>query len=408
LFQEKLEDIYNYSKDVVLNCDGILEQYNILKELNRLKPELTKSNFETYLLSKLTEYKTKNYNEEERIVINTLKDISLIDNVKYKILIAESLEREADYQNSNKSPNTFYPNILKLLTDALREIKGVKYSSDLRKRLEIKINIEQTASIQMYKACGISSTINRKIIDQIIVSEKIDSFKTGLEFLIKYPLIKTEYITSYANENKNKYVFSQFMDKAHLIDPKGKVVGISSIDEYNKHLVRSIHRSYTIDVVKNIKWFMDLDKVICKRHIHAFISRCNCKFIPENRVYMFVEGIYAGFKNEFITSAHILMPQIENSLKYIANKNNITVAKLAENIQHDNTLGGILDKVRHLIPTDLYEELKSFLVDTNGVNFRNELSHGIMEPTIVQHYGIYLWWLSLKMIVNADKYFNLN
>ena len=64
-------------------------------------------------------------------------------------------------------------------------------------------------------------------------------------------------------------------------------------------------------------------------------------------------------------------------------------------------LDGICDR-------DLLLELNNFLVDGNGVNFRNRICHGLISPIETEYYGIYLWWITLKMLYQTDKYFSIN
>lgn len=129
------------------------------------------------------------------------------------------------------------------------------------------------------------------------------------------------------------------------------------------------------------------------------------KFIPQDRIQLFAQGLYWGFKGDFSLAAHILLPQIENSFRHIAQQHGITTTKLTEVIQHENTMGGILEKLKPYMETDIWKELNHFLVD--GIGFRNRAMHGLLSHEQMYHYGIYLWWLCLKMIYNTDKYFGL-
>ena len=61
---------------------------------------------------------------------------------------------------------------------------------------------------------------------------------------------------------------------------------------------------------------MDIDRNIKRDFVFYLIDQCNSKFIPKEREYIFAKGLYAGFQNDFILSSHLLIPQIENSLKF--------------------------------------------------------------------------------------------
>jgi hypothetical protein len=46
-------------------------------------------------------------------------------------------------------------------------------------------------------------------------------------------------------------------------------------------------------------------------------------FVPPEREYLFAKGLYAGLTGDFFTSTHILIPQIENSIRYIMQQRGI-------------------------------------------------------------------------------------
>ncbi|MFC3161608.1 hypothetical protein ACFOEQ_27085 [Chryseobacterium arachidis] len=48
-------------------------------------------------------------------------------------------------------------------------------------------------------------------------------------------------------------------------------------------------------------------------------------FVPEDRLHIYSLGITAGFQNDFVTAAHLLIPQLENSLRHLAVSNDIIV-----------------------------------------------------------------------------------
>jgi hypothetical protein len=40
-------------------------------------------------------------------------------------------------------------------------------------------------------------------------------------------------------------------------------------------------------------------------------------FIPEGHEYIVAQGLYSGFHGDFLTAVHLLVPQIEASMRYI-------------------------------------------------------------------------------------------
>lgn len=150
---------------------------------------------------------------------------------------------------------------------------------------------------------------------------------------------------------------------------------------------------------------MDIHKQIDRTFVYGLLEQCNSKFIPADRTYIYAEAINEGFNNNFISAAHLLTPQIENSLRYIASQNGVETTKWGADIQHENIFGGILNKIKDFTNRDLHSELHNFLGGGN-VNFRNDLCHGLISPSFIDHYGVYLWWLTLKMVFQTEEYFS--
>ncbi len=67
-------------------------------------------------------------------------------------------------------------------------------------------------------------------------------------------------------------------------------------------------------------------------------------------------------------------------------------------------MGGCLGKIGPILAEDIFLELQDFLTETNGMNFRNNLLHGMTDPGMVDHYGKYVWWLVLKMVFRPEEF----
>lgn len=75
--------------------------------------------------------------------------------------------------------------------------------------------------------------------------------------------------------------------------------------------------------------------------------------------------------------------------------------------QRENMLGGPLKKMAGIVDDGLLAEVEKFLLDSSNVNFRNELLHGITCQKLIEHYGYYVWWLSLKLIYQTQELFRM-
>ena len=150
---------------------------------------------------------------------------------------------------------------------------------------------------------------------------------------------------------------------------------------------------------------MDVFQMLDRENVFHSINQAKSRFIPEDRSYVFAEGLGEGFENNYIACAHILMPQLENSFRYIALQNGVQTTKWAASLQHQNIFGGCLEKIKEFTDSNLYQELHHFFVDSD-MNFRNELCHGLMPPPLIDYYGPYFWWLTLKLVFQTEQYFS--
>jgi hypothetical protein len=191
------------------------------------------------------------------------------------------------------------------------------------------------------------------------------------------------------------------------INQKGAKTDFTTGDDVHINNARSFIRERCIALIKGIKNVIDIHKLIDRDFVFGLLDQCKSKFISEDRIYIYAEAIYEGFNNNFISAAHLLIPQFENSFRHIASQNGIETTKWTDNLQHQNIFGGVLEKIKDFTKDDLHKELHNFLVDSN-TNFRNELCHGLISPIIIEHYGTYLWWLTLKMVFQTENYFSFS
>lgn len=124
-------------------------------------------------------------------------------------------------------------------------------------------------------------------------------------------------------------------------------------------------------------------------------------FVPPEREYLFSKGLLHGMYWDWPESVHLLIPQIENSIRYILSQYGIIISSYdSQGIQDADTLKKLLDhpKLIEIIGSDIVNDLQVILIDRFGYNLRNNMAHGLIDT-----YGfyssavIYLWWLALRL-----------
>ncbi|MBP2266318.1 hypothetical protein J3A64_001782 [Pseudarthrobacter sp. PvP004] len=125
--------------------------------------------------------------------------------------------------------------------------------------------------------------------------------------------------------------------------------------------------------------------------------------VPPGRETIFAMGLAAGFEWDFITSSHLVIPQIENFFRFhLKSQGVITTSLDQDGTETEKTLSPLLDLAKdcQLIDADIELAFRATLVDPRGSNLRNDLLHGLSEPhTANGAAGIYIWWLVLYMVL---------
>jgi hypothetical protein len=187
-----------------------------------------------------------------------------------------------------------------------------------------------------------------------------------------------------------------------LLDHEGKTKAISGDGD-------TIIKDRMAEIVRlNADWYgynfvAPACEQICSEHQVElddlkFIVNDNL-FIPQRREHLYARGLLAGLQGDPVVSIHLLVPQLENSLRHILRLKGYIASDLShKNIQEDYTLGKILalPELENILTKDIVFTLKSLLIESMGSNIRNELCHGLLNQD--QFFGAemaYFWWLML-------------
>jgi hypothetical protein len=123
-------------------------------------------------------------------------------------------------------------------------------------------------------------------------------------------------------------------------------------------------------------------------------------FVPSGREYLFAKGLYAGLIGDFFTSTHLLIPQIENSVRHLLWQKGFIPSAYKNGIQNEHDLNKTLyrPEIKTIFDEDTLFTLKCLLVEHSGCNLRNRMAHGLIDDREFQP-GVmsYLWWLTLRL-----------
>jgi type I restriction enzyme R subunit len=116
----------------------------------------------------------------------------------------------------------------------------------------------------------------------------------------------------------------------------------------------------------------------------------------------YARGLYYGFQGDYVSAAHILMPQVEASLRHILKEAGFETSKLnAEGLQEEKTLTQLfqMEHLSKVFGPDMLFELRGLLDEKSGDNFRNLLLHGLQDDDDLSgSLPVYFYWLVLHLV----------
>jgi hypothetical protein len=128
-------------------------------------------------------------------------------------------------------------------------------------------------------------------------------------------------------------------------------------------------------------------------------------FIPAGHEGIFLRGLQAGFFGDWLVAMHLLIPQVEASIRHVFQQHGIVTSTLeSDGTQSERDLNQLLwmPQMEDIFGPDITFDLRGILIERFGENMRNESAHGLMpEGAFYRHTAVYFWWLVLYLCVTA-------
>lgn len=124
-------------------------------------------------------------------------------------------------------------------------------------------------------------------------------------------------------------------------------------------------------------------------------------FVPRGREGIFLRGLHAGLHGDLVLALHLLLPQMENSVREIFTARGIITSKLeSDQTQDERDMGWMLAhaEMAKIFGSGMAFDLRGLLVERFGLNLRNDIAHGLLaESQMVTEGALYAWWLTLRL-----------
>jgi hypothetical protein len=124
-------------------------------------------------------------------------------------------------------------------------------------------------------------------------------------------------------------------------------------------------------------------------------------FVPENREMIFAKGLLHGLEGDFVEAAHLLIPQIENSMRFLLRNRGVVTSSInSKGIQNERNLNDTLytSEIEEIFGKDIIFDLQGLLVEKFGANLRHRMAHGLLDYSSFFNIHVsYLWALTLRL-----------
>lgn len=201
---------------------------------------------------------------------------------------------------------------------------------------------------------------------------------------------------------------------ATMTNAMGKVVGrkpsaFEDEDAAFEHLVHEAanhHRHFdAVNLIRPAREQVLAEHSVRLRDIAEFLQYS--PVIPDGRYLAYSKGLYAGLRGDHMTATHLLVPQLEESLRHLLRQRGVITSGVNNYlVQHERNLNRMLTEgeyrshIVEMIGEALTFNLQGILVDPHGANLRNDVAHGLLsDGALWNMQAVYLWWIALRICV---------
>lgn len=343
--------------------------------------------------------------------------------VEMTVSVAECIVEEAEARISSDNPNHIaanwcYENAIKTYRTIPRKKRAI-HNVDER-IAELHRRLGESGEMLVGEMRKISSpAINigpeiekaRNAVRGKGVVEALDAFVN------LYPFARKKEIREEAIKNIRKNPLHAIIP-ATLVSENGRVIarhsgmdfGSTPSDEDKIVIQNEMIDYYRIQVDFLVRAYIlpALEIVLLEHRLREadFIGLARqSPIVPPGREYLFAKALFAGFDRDFVTALHLLVPQVENMVRYHLNLSGVKTTTLdSDGIETENSLSSLmkLEETETLFGEDVAFEIRSLFCDPFGPNLRNELAHGLLDDEACQSsYSIYAWWFGLKLVFST-------
>lgn len=298
-----------------------------------------------------------------------------------------------------------------MLRDGIEALRRAGADEDRIRILRNKLSVVQEKSIKQMKQISTKVDIS-ELVERARKHVQNDNFSTALlRFAFGAPLSKPDKVKKQVLELAQKFPLSHLMS-ASQVDEKGRVITIKGPLLSNQDAEESAIAAEMFSYVSKYDWSMQVVSFIepARQQIvndhHPALSDlmvvvANNPFIPPGHEELFLRGLYAGFNGDYVISSHILVPQIENSIRHVLGVHGVDISNLmSDGTQPVKVLGTLLamPETTQIFGEEMVFVLRGLLIEKTGFDFRNRICHGFSSSSeCYSAAAVFAWWMVLRL-----------
>lgn len=321
---------------------------------------------------------------------------------------AETYVQEAE--DALRRPTPSYSAAAHFLQQAIEAYRNRVHNSrerqrELHKRL---LDYEQYAVTEL-KPMSVSEDITAMVerVEQAVSGKTLLDALLTLAFITAPP--SRQRLSEQAERHAGSPIFRLF--PRALLNDRGKVVArqLSAIgdedDEAAAHRAEMLENAAQCHnlIGQGVVW-PSIQQIAREHVVNIADFRPlvqNNPFVPPGREEIMMRGLHAGLTGDFLVATHLLVPQLENSIRtLLARAGAITSGLTSEGIQNEQSLNDLLvmPELTQILDADTVFDLQGLLVERHGSNLRNLVAHGLLNQGAFNTGPVvYLWWLALRL-----------
>jgi len=107
----------------------------------------------------------------------------------------------------------------------------------------------------------------------------------------------------------------------------------------------------------------------------------NSKIFKKEKLEIIKIGLERHFAGDYVSSIHVLTPQLEAAIREILKELGETTISLHQGVLREKPLDEVLrsPKMKSFLGENIWNYLKAFLIDKRGDNIRHDVAHGLIS-----------------------------